>query len=105
MSDLPRIVFDWPWLLVAALLLPLAAWLLRRRLARRRSERLARFADASALLRLLPLSGTGAGARTARLVTVFTLAGIAPPDRVRVARGPTTARGIDMAIALMHRSR
>jgi len=101
MSDLPRIVFDWPWLLVAALVLPLAAWLLRRRLARRRSERLARFADASALLRLLPLSGTGAGARTARLVTVFTLAGIAlAGPRWGVARGPTTARGIDMAIAL-----
>jgi len=47
------------------------------------------------------LSGTGAGARTARLVTVFTLAGIAlAGPRWGVARGPTTARGIDMAIAL-----
>ncbi len=101
MSALPRLFFDLPWLLLAALLLPLAVWALRWLRARQRRERLGRFADPAALLRLLRLTGTSPGARTARLVSVAVLAGIAlAGPRWGLARGPATARGIDMAIAL-----
>lgn len=98
---MPRLFFDLPWMLIAALLLPLGVWGLRRSRERRQRERLGRFADPSALSRLLVFSGTGPGARTIRLVAVATLAGIAlAGPRWGLARGPTTARGIDMAIAL-----
>lgn len=101
MSDLPRLFFDFPWLLVAAILLPLGVFLLRRMRERQRSERLARFADVVALRRLLSAAGTSPTARTVRLVGVAFLAGIAfAGPRFGVARGPTTARGIDMVIAL-----
>lgn len=101
MNGVPRVLFDQPWLLLLALILPAGVWWLRHVRARRRSERLERFADAPALSRLLRVGGTGAGARTARLVTVAVLAGIAlAGPRWGLARGPTSARGIDMAIAL-----
>lgn len=101
MNGLPRLLFDQPWLLLLALILPAGVWWLRHVRARRRSERLERFADAPALSRLLRVGGTGAGARTARLVTVAVLAGVAlAGPRWGLARGPTSARGIDMAIAL-----
>ena len=76
MSEMPQVVFDTPWLLVVAVMLPLAVWLLRRVRARRRGERLARFAEPGALGRLLRSDRTGPGARTLRLVTVATLAGM-----------------------------
>jgi Ca-activated chloride channel family protein len=101
MNGVPRVLFDQPWLLLLALILPASVWWLRVVRARRRSERLERFADAPALSRLLRVGGTGAGARTARLVTVAVLAGVAlAGPRWGLARGPTSARGIDMAIAL-----
>ncbi len=101
MSDLPPLVFDLPWLLALAIALPLAVWGLRRARARQRARRLDRFADAGALRRLMQLGGTSPGARTARLVTIAVLAGTAlAGPRWGLARGPTTAHGIDMAIAL-----
>jgi Ca-activated chloride channel family protein len=101
MNGVPKVLFDQPWLLLLAVVLPAGVWWLRHVRARRRSERLERFADAPALSRLLRVGGTGAGARTARLVTVAVLAGVAlAGPRWGLARGPTSARGIDMAIAL-----
>ena len=101
MSDLPVLVFDTPWLLVGVVLLPVVVWLLRRARARQRSARLSRFAEPSALRRLLSVGGSSPGARTARLVTVAMLAGLAlAGPRWGLARGPTSARGIDMVVAL-----
>lgn len=101
MNNLPRVIFDWPWLLVAALALPLAVWFLRRVRARQRRDRLARFAEPGALSRLLQVASTSPTARTIRLVLVVMLAGVAlAGPRWGLARGPTSARGIDMAIAL-----
>lgn len=101
MNNLPSVVFDWPWLLVAALALPVVVWVLRRVRARQRRDRLARFAEPEALSRLLQFGSTSPAARTIRLVTVVMLAGIAlAGPRWGLARGPTSARGIDMAIAL-----
>ncbi len=101
MSRLPELVFDAPWMLLAALVLPLCVLLLGVARSRRRRDRLARYAEASALRRLLHAGGVSAGARTARLVTVAFLAGLAlAGPRWGLARGPTSARGIDMAIAL-----
>lgn len=101
MNRLPQVVFDMPWMLGAVLLLPALVFWLRVSRSRRRAERLTRFAEAPALARLLSVGGTGSGARTARLVTVAVLAGLAlAGPRWGLARGPTTARGIDMAIAL-----
>lgn len=101
MSRLPELIFDMPWLLVAAFALPLCVLLLGMARSRQRRERLARYAETSALQRLLHVGGTSAGARSARLVTVALLAGVAlSGPRWGLARGPTSARGIDMAIAL-----
>ncbi len=101
MSRLPDLVFDMPWMLVAAIILPLCVLLLGIARSRQRSNRLARYADESALRRLLRVGGVSAGARSARLITVALLAGVAlSGPRWGLARGPTSARGIDMAIAL-----
>lgn len=101
MSESPRLFFDFPWLLLVALLLPFAVFLLRRMRERQRTERLARFADVVALRRLLSAASTSPAARTVRLVGVALLAGIAlAGPRFGTARGPTTTRGIDMVIAL-----
>jgi Ca-activated chloride channel homolog len=98
---LPALVFDTPWLLPAVILLPLLVWWFRISRNKQRDRRLARFAEKSALGRLLQLGGMGSGARTARLVTVAMLAGLAlAGPRWGLARGPMTGRGIDMAIAL-----
>lgn len=101
MSDWPQVVFDMPWMLAAVLVLPAIVFWLRASRSRQRAQRLTRFAEAPALARLLHVTGTGSGARTARLVTVAILAGLAfAGPRWGLARGPATARGIDMAIAL-----
>lgn len=101
MSDWPQVVFDMPWMLAAVLVLPAIVFWLRMSRSRQRAQRLTRFAEAPALARLLHVTGTGSGARTARLVTVAVLAGLAfAGPRWGLARGPATARGIDMAIAL-----
>ncbi|MBL0172291.1 MAG: VWA domain-containing protein [Gemmatimonadaceae bacterium] len=101
MTSVPRVIFDLPWLLLGALILPLCVWLLRRVRARQRRERLGRYAEPTALRRLVPFTGTSPGARTARLVSIAVLAGIAlAGPRWGLARGPSSARGIDMAVAL-----
>jgi len=101
MSRLPELVFDMPWMLLAAIILPLCVLVLGLVRSRQRRDRLARYADDSALRRLMRVGGVGSGARSARLITVALLAGIAlSGPRWGLARGPMTARGIDMAIAL-----
>ena len=101
MSSLPALIFDMPWMLLAAVLLPLCVLALGMARSTQRRARLARYADASALKRLMRVASDSATARTTRLVLVALLAGgaMAGP-RWGLARGPTTARGIDMAIAL-----
>jgi len=100
-NRLPALIFDMPWMLAAAFALPLCVLLLGMARSRQRRERLARYAESSALQRLLHAGGVSAGARSARLVTVALLAGVAlAGPRWGLARGPTSARGIDMAIAL-----
>jgi Ca-activated chloride channel family protein len=101
MPDLPPLLFDEPWLLIAAVLLPAAIWWLRREQARRRLARLARFADTPALARLVVTETAPERARTRRLLLAALLAGLAlAGPRWGLARGPMSARGIDMAIAL-----
>ena len=101
MSRLPDLVFDMPWMLVAAIVLPLCVLLLGIARSRQRRDRLARYADESALRRLMRVGTVSSGARTTRLITVALLAGVAlSGPRWGLARGPTSARGIDMAIAL-----
>ena len=101
MSRLPELVFDMPWMLAAAIVLPLCVLLLGVARSRQRRDRLARYAEASALSRLMRVGGVSSAARTARLITVALLAGVAlSGPRWGQARGPTSARGIDMAIAL-----
>ncbi len=101
MTEVPQIVFDMPWLLIGVAALPLLVLLLRISRSRQRSRRLARFAEPSALARLLPVDDKSATARTIRLVAVAVLSGIAlAGPRWGLARGPATASGIDMAIAL-----
>lgn len=101
MNDLPKIIFDLPWLLLAAVILPALVWALRSVRARQRTARLSQFAEPGALSRLLRVTSNTSGARTARLVMVALLAGVAlAGPRWGLARGPGSARGIDMAIAL-----
>jgi len=95
------LIFDMPWLLLAALLLPLSVGILSAARSRQRRDRLARYATATALQRLMRVGGDGAGARATRLVAVGVLAGAAlAGPRWGLARGPANARGFDMAIAL-----
>lgn len=101
MNDLPKIIFDLPWLLLAAVILPALVWALRSVRVRQRTARLRQFAEPGALSRLLRVTTNTSGARTARLVMVALLAGVAlAGPRWGLARGPGSARGIDMAIAL-----
>ncbi len=101
MSRIPDIIFDSPWVLLLAVALPLSVWLLRVTRTRERRERLARFADPIALSRLMGVTSVGNGARTVRLVLVAMLSGVAlAGPRWGLSRGPSTARGIDMAIAI-----
>ncbi len=101
MSRLPELVFDMPWMLAAAIVLPLCVLLLGVARSRQRRDRLARYAEESALSRLMRVGGVSSTSRTARLITVALLAGVAlSGPRWGLARGPTSARGIDMAIAL-----
>lgn len=101
LPNLPPLVFDAPWFLVAAVLLPLAIWWLRRQRATQRERRLARFADGRALARLVSAADDGDRRRTRRLISAACLVGIAlAGPRWGLARGPMSARGIDMALAL-----
>lgn len=101
LPNLPPLVFDAPWLLLAAVLLPLAVWALRRTQATQRALRLARYAEAPALSRLVVQETGAERARTRRLVFAALLCGLAlAGPRWGLARGPMSSRGIDMAIAI-----
>lgn len=101
MTSISRIVFDMPFLLVGALLLPLLVLRLRRLRAQERDARLSRFAKAGALRRLMGTILALDSGRTVRLAIVALLCGVAyAGPRWGVERGPTVARGIDMAIAV-----
>ena len=101
LGTLPPLVFDVPWLLLAAVLLPLAVWWMRSVRMRQRRVRLARYAESSALRRLVMLTDPDERGRTIRLVLVAFLGGLAlSGPRWGLARGPVSARGIDMAIAI-----
>ena len=98
---LPPLIFDVPWLLLAAALLPLVVWWMRSVRMRQRRVRLARYAESSALRRLVMISDPDEGGRTLRLMLVAFLAGLAlSGPRWGRAHGPVTARGIDMAIVI-----
>lgn len=101
LGGLPALVIDMPWLLLVALVLPVVVWRLRVLRTRQRRERLARYADASALTRLVNVDDRQRRGRTIRLVAVAVLASLAlAGPRWGLARGPVTSKGIDMAIAI-----
>jgi Ca-activated chloride channel homolog len=101
LGTLPPLIFDVPWLLLAAVVLPLVVWWMRSVRTRQRRVRLARYAESSALRRLVMITDPDEGGRTVRLVLIALLAGLAlSGPRWGLARGPVSARGIDMAIAI-----
>jgi len=92
-STLPPLIFDMPWLLPAAVLLPLAVWWMRSVRVRQRRVRLARYAESSALRRLVMITDPDERGRTLRLILVAFLAGLAlSGPRWGLARGPVRAR-------------
>ena len=100
-ENLPPLVLDTPWFALLAIAFPLFVWWLRRQRAVQRERRLARYAEAAALVRLVPLREDGERRRTWRLVLAAALIGLAMAGpRWGLARGPVSSRGIDMAIAL-----
>ena len=101
LGTLPPLIFDVPWLLLAAVGLPLVVWWMRSVRSRQRRMRLARYAESSALRRLVMVADPDERGRTLRLVLIALLAGLAlSSPRWGLARGPVSARGIDMAIAI-----
>ena len=101
LGTLPPLIFDVPWLLLAAVGLPLVVWWMRSVRSRQRRMRLARYAESSALRRLVMVADPDDRGRTLRLVLIALLAGRAlSGPRWGLARGPVSARGIDMAIAI-----
>lgn len=101
MSRFPAIVFDTPWALAFAVLLPLAVFVLVLWRDRQRKERLARYGDAGATARLLGNVKFTNPWRTARLLGAMVLLALAlSGPRWGLARGATSGQGIDMAIAL-----
>ena len=100
-GPLPPLIFDVSWLLLAAALLPLVVWWMRSVRMRQRRVRLARYAESSALRRLVMITDPDERGRTVRLMLVAFLAGLAlSGPRWGLAHGPVSARGIDMAIAI-----
>ncbi len=101
LGTLPPLIFDVPWLLLAAVFLPLAVWWMRTVRSRQRRVRLSRYAESSALRRLVMITDPDERGRTVRLMVVAALAGLAlSGPRWGLAHGPVSARGIDMAIAI-----
>ena len=101
MNEMPRVIFDLPWVLLAAFVLPLLVWLLRLLRSRAWTARLGRLAEPSALLRLVRGNRSMSRSRTVRLTAVMLLSGVAlAGPRWGLAKGPSSARGIDIAIAL-----
>ncbi|WP_306518191.1 VWA domain-containing protein [Gemmatimonas sp.] len=100
-EHLPPLVLDTPFWALLAIVLPLVVGWLRRQRAVQRERRLARYAEATALARLVPMREDGERRRTWRLITAAALIGLAMAGpRWGLARGPVSSRGIDMAIAL-----
>jgi Ca-activated chloride channel family protein len=101
LGTLPPLIFDMPWLLLAAVGLPVVVWWMRSVRTRQRRVRLARYAESSALRRLVMVTDPDERGRTVRLVFVVLLTGLAlSGPRWGLARGAVSARGIDMAIAI-----
>ena len=101
MSRFPALVFDTPWALVLGIVLPLLVFGLLAWRDRQRKHRLARYGDAGATARLLGNVSFQNPWRTARLLTVTMLLGLAlSGPRWGLARGASTGQGIDIAIAL-----
>ena len=101
LGALPPLIFDVPWMLLAAVVLPIVVWWMRSVRTRQRRVRLARYAESSALRRLVMVTDPDEQGRTVRLVLIALLAGVAlSGPRWGLARGPVSARGIDMAIAI-----
>ena len=101
LGTLPPLIFDVPWLLLAAVVLPVVVWWMRSVRTRQRRVRLARYAESSALRRLVMVADPDERGRTLRLVLIAMLAGLAlSGPRWGLAHGPVSARGIDMAIAI-----
>ncbi|HEU4990299.1 MAG TPA: VWA domain-containing protein [Gemmatimonadaceae bacterium] len=102
MEGAAAMTFDYPWLMVLALVLPalIAAALFRA--DRRRRVRLARLGDAEVVARLMPEGATRAtGWRTARLAGACALAGLAlAGPRWGYERAVNRTRGFDMVLAL-----
>lgn len=100
-GDLPPVVLDMPWLLLAAVLLPALVWYWSRKGSRARMERLGRMASAVALSRLVSGSDAAASRHTLRLLLVMVLLGLAlAGPRWGYSAGPVSSSGIDMAIAV-----
>ncbi len=101
LGTLPPLIFEAPWLLLAAVFLPLVVWWMRSVRTRQRRVRLARFAESSALRRLVMNTDPDERGRTVRLMLIACFAGLAlSGPRWGLAHGPVSARGIDMAIAI-----
>lgn len=77
LPNLPPLIFDAPWLLLLALLLPLLVWWLRRQRRDQRTARLARYASLTALTRLVVSQDAEASRRTLRLMLIAALLGLA----------------------------
>jgi Ca-activated chloride channel family protein len=100
-SRLPELLLDSPWALAFGVLLPLLVFVMLATRDRHRRRRLARYGDAGATARLLGGVSFRNPWRTARLLAVTLLLGLAlSGPRWGLARGATSGRGIDMAIAL-----
>jgi Ca-activated chloride channel family protein len=101
MSRLPELLFDSPWVLAFGLALPLLVFGMLASRDRQRRTRLARYGDPGATSRLLGGIDFRNPWRTMRLLAVTLLLGLAlSGPRWGLARGASSGRGIDMAIAL-----
>jgi Ca-activated chloride channel family protein len=101
MNRLPELLFDTPWAVVFGALLPLVVFGMLAWRDRQRRARLLRYGDQSATSRLLGGVRFGNPWRTVRLLVVTLLLGLAMAGpRWGLARGATSGRGIDIAIAL-----
>ena len=96
------VVFDYPYLLALALLLPLLAVLVIRHAARQRRARLERLGNMDVVARLIPPNVLAApGWRMARLGLASCLVGIAVAGpRWGEERNVVRSQGIDMVLAL-----
>jgi Ca-activated chloride channel family protein len=94
--------FDYPWLLLLAVLLPAVVAVVLVRSDRRRRARLERFGDLAVVSRLVPAGIAGTTRwRSARLAGACALAGLAlAGPRWGYERTVSRSRGFDMVLAL-----